>query len=431
MSIFKKKKNRKVCVVGLDGVPYSLLLDFCGRGLMPAMAKLIETGRLHRMKASLPEISAVSWTDFMTGKNSGSHGIFGFTDFKPDSYEIRFPNFQDVRAETIWDALGRMGRKSIVINQPSTYPARPLSGVLVSGFVALDLAKAVYPGPQKLALEKIGYQIDIDTMRAREDHEFLWQELAKTMAGRQKALNYFWGDPWDYFEFVVTGTDRLHHYLWNAGQDPAHPYHADFLDYYRQVDRIIERIVSALRQPDGRDPVLYLLSDHGFARLDFEVNLNAWLEREGYLAFETAAPKGLGEIAPSSRAFALDPSRIYLNLRGKFPRGSVDPSSAKALRNEIRSKLERLAYEGRRVVRKVFAAQNVYQGPLAAKGPDLLAVSEYGFDLKGSARKKDVFTKTNLQGMHTWDDAFFWAAEDHGADLSISDLAPIILENFS
>ena len=431
MAIFKKKKNRRVCVVGLDGVPYSLLLDFCAKGIMPAMAKLVETGRLHRMKASLPEISAVSWTDFMTGTNSGTHGIFGFTDFKPASYEVRFPNFRDVKAETIWDILGRKGRKSIVINQPSTYPARPLNGSLVSGFVALDLAKAVYPAAQKLALEKIGYQIDIDTMRAREDHEFLWQELTKTMSGRRKALNYFWRDEWDYFEFVVTGTDRLHHYLWNAGQDAAHPYHASVLDYYRQVDRIIERIVTALKQPDGREPVLYLLSDHGFARLEYEVNLNAWLEREGYLKFATPAPKGLEDIAPESRAFALDPNRIYLNLRGKFPKGSVEPSAAKSLRAEIQAKLERLEFEGRNVVRKVFAAEDVYSGPLAAKGPDLLAVSEYGFDFKGSAKKKDVFTRTNLQGMHTWDDAFFWAPEDHGNNLSISDLAPVILENFS
>jgi predicted AlkP superfamily phosphohydrolase/phosphomutase len=431
MSLFKKKKNRKVCVVGLDGVPFSLLQDFCGRGLMPATAKLVASGRLHRMKASLPEISAVSWTDFMTGTNSGTHGIFGFTDFKPGSYELRFPNFQDVRAETIWDVLGRRGRKSIVINQPSTYPARPLNGVLVSGFVALDLAKAVYPAPQKLALEKMGYQIDIDTARAREDHEFLWQDLAKTMVGRQKALNYFWGDPWDYFELVVTGTDRLHHYLWNAGQDPAHPHHRSFLDFYRQADRVIERIATGLRQEDGREPVLYLLSDHGFARLDLEVNLNAWLEREGYLAFETAAPKGLEEIAPSSRAFALDPNRIYLNLRGKFPKGSVDPAAAKPLRDEIHAKLERLEHQGRKVVRRVFAAEDVYTGPLTGRGPDLLAVSEYGFDFKGTARKKEVFTTTNLQGMHTWDDAFFWAAENHGDGLKISDLAGVILEDFS
>jgi len=50
--------------------------------------------------------------------------------------------------------------------------------------------------------------------------------------------------------------------------------------------------------------------------------------------------------------------------------------------------------------------------------------------MKGSIKKKEIFGRSGLQGMHTWDDAFFWAAEDHGDDLEIADVAPIILKNF-
>ena len=120
MALFQKKKRARTCVIGLDGVPYSLVLELADRGIMPSLAELLKSGHLHRMKASLPEISAVSWTDFMTGVDSGSHGIFGFTDLKPGSYGMRFPNFSDVKRETIWDILGKQGRKSIIINQPST-----------------------------------------------------------------------------------------------------------------------------------------------------------------------------------------------------------------------------------------------------------------------------------------------------------------------
>ncbi len=145
MSIFKKKKKNRACVVGLDGVPYSLLLELARKDIMPETSKLIASGHLHRMKASLPEISAVSWTDFMTGSNSGGHGIFGFTDFKPGSYEIRFPNFLDVKKETLWDILGAAGKKCVIINQPSTYPARRVNGILISGFVAVEMSRAVFP----------------------------------------------------------------------------------------------------------------------------------------------------------------------------------------------------------------------------------------------------------------------------------------------
>jgi hypothetical protein len=50
--------------------------------------------------------------------------------------------------------------------------------------------------------------------------------------------------------------------------------------------------------------------------------------------------------------------------------------------------------------------------------------------MKGSVRRRDVFGRSGLQGMHTWDDAFFWATEDLGEDLKIADVAPVILKNF-
>ncbi|MCK4430056.1 MAG: alkaline phosphatase family protein [Candidatus Aminicenantes bacterium] len=230
MGLFKKINKNRVCVIGLDGVPNTLLRNLADQGVMPFFKSLIDSGSLHNMKASLPEISSVSWTDFMTGTNSGSHGIFGFTDLKENSYDMRFPNFNDVRAETLWDQLGHKKKKSIIINQPSTYPARKINGVLISGFVAIELGKAVFPITYKKTLEQIGYEIDIDTFKSRENHELLWKELYSTLSGRKKAFQLLWEEGWDYFEFVITGTDRLQHFLWNAYEDTGHIYHQNFLD---------------------------------------------------------------------------------------------------------------------------------------------------------------------------------------------------------
>jgi len=428
MALFKRKKKKRVCVIGLDGVPYSLLLELTEKGIMPAISRLLDSGHLHRMKASLPEISAVSWTNFMTGANPGTHGIFGFTDLKKGSYELRFPNFLDLKKETFWDILGRHGKKCIIINQPSTYPAREINGVLISGFVAIEFAKAVYPPSCKASLEQAGYQIDIDTLKSRENNEFLWQDLSKTLAGRQEAFNLFWQEDWDYFEFVITGTDRLHHFLWNAYEDESHLHHQKFLDYYRRIDDVIEKIVTAFQMLADDDERLFLLSDHGFTGIEQEVYLNVWLEKEGYLEFANPAPQDLKEISPQSRAFVMDPNRIYLNLKEKFPQGCVGPPEKRALKEQISQKLEKLEYNGKKVVRRVFDAEDVYSGPYLSEGPDLIVLSEYGFDMKGSVKKKEMFGRTNLQGMHTWDDAFFWAKKEQDKDLSISDLAEIILD---
>jgi predicted AlkP superfamily phosphohydrolase/phosphomutase len=430
MALFQKKKKTRACVIGLDGVPYSLLLELAERGIASSFAELLKSGHLHRMKASLPEISAVSWTDFMTGVDSGSHGIFGFTDLKPGSYEMRFPNFADVKRETLWDVLGRKGRKSIIINQPSTYPARPLNGIMIAGFVALDLAKAVFPPVQKSNLERLGYRIDIDTLKSREDHAFLWKELEATLDGREKALDAYWKEDWDYFEFVITGTDRLHHFLWNAYADEAHPFHAQFLDYYRRVDGIIGRIVRSFRGLTGSDAGLFILSDHGFCQIEKEIYLNAWLQERGYLRFGSEAPGEVGDIAPGSVAFALDPNRIYINLVDRFPQGAVAAPDRPALKLKIARELKELTFEGRPVIRQVFDAEKVYSGPFVPSGPDLLVLAEPGFDLKGSVKKKAVFGRTNLEGMHTWDDAFFWADRKVGGDLRISQLFAHIQSHF-
>jgi predicted AlkP superfamily phosphohydrolase/phosphomutase len=136
-------------------------------------------------------------------------------------------------------------------------------------------------------------------------------------------------------------------------------------------------------------------------------------------------------MSPKSIAFALDPSRIYLNYKDKFPKGSVRAGEQKSLKEEIIRKLEKLEFDGKKVIRQVFHAKDIYSGPLVSKGPDLIVLSEPGFDLKGSVKKKEIFGRTpGLQGMHTWDDAFFLAKNDFGQDLSISDISQIILDRF-
>jgi predicted AlkP superfamily phosphohydrolase/phosphomutase len=364
----------------------------------------------------------------MTGSNAGAHGIFGFTDLKKNSYDLRFPNFLDVKKDTFWDSLGQKGKRCVVINQPSTYPARKINGTLISGFVALEIEKAVYPLSLARQLKDMGYLIDIDTLKAREDHTFLWDDLSRTLEGREKAFEALWPEEWDYFEYVITGTDRLHHFLWNAYEDESHPYHQDFIAYYNRIDRNIDKAVTHFLELSDSLDNFFILSDHGFAAIKQEVYLNVWLEQQGYLKFETPSPQSLTDISFSSAAFALDPNRIYLNSRDKFPKGSVEESQKKTLKQEISDKLERLEYNNIRVVRKVYDAEEVYQGPYVAEGPDLIILSEYGFDMKGSVKKKETFGRTNLQGMHTWDDALFWSNSDQGQNLCISGLAPLILD---
>ena len=43
----------------------------------------------------------------MTGRNPGKHGVYGFTDVRPGTLTMFFPNFGNVKSDTRWDVAGR------------------------------------------------------------------------------------------------------------------------------------------------------------------------------------------------------------------------------------------------------------------------------------------------------------------------------------
>lgn len=436
MKLFGNSKNSrpKAVVVGLDGVPYTLLENLRDAGCIPNMASIFSKGYFGRSSVCIPEISSVSWSSFMTGKQSGEHGIFGFMDFEPGSYKMYFPNFTQLKSPTLWDELSMKGKKTVVINMPATYPARQIHGALISGFVAIDINKAVYPTELVSPLTHLGYRIDVDTMKARQDHDFLFQELDATLEGRKKAVDLLWEEiDWDLFIVVVTGTDRLMHFLWEAHEDTRHPYHQAFLDYFAKVDTFVGHLYDrflTLENPATAANHFYMLSDHGFTAIKTEVYLNRWLEENGYLKYKKAEPETIMDIGIGSKAFAMDPSRIYINLKDKYPLGTVNPGDYKYVREEIKEGLSSLTYkDGNTIANKVFLKEELYHGPHMGRAPDLVVLSHHGYDLKGKVKTDTVFGRSNLVGMHTQDDAFFYGSSGVTCT-SIFDAKDIILSGF-
>jgi predicted AlkP superfamily phosphohydrolase/phosphomutase len=426
----RKKPGRKVVLLGLDGTPYTLLKDLAARGVMPNVAALAGTGRLMQMDSSIPEISSVAWTSTMTGRNPAKHGVFGFTDLKPHTYDTVFPNFATVRTTTLWDVLGAAGKRSVIVNQPSTYPAKQLDGILIAGFVAIDLNKAVHPRELVPRLKAMGYRIDVDSSKARDDVAAFVEDLFQTLRVRERALlELFDEGGWDFFEGVITGTDRLQHFLWDAYEDASHEQHETFLHYYHTVDALIGRIVDRI---DGDTPLL-MMSDHGFTGIKKEIFINYWLRENGYLDFTTDTPEKLSQIADGSRAFCLDPARIYLNTKNHYPRGCVEPGDVPALLDELAAKLAALADPdtGEPMIRDVYGRDAVFSGPLLEQAPCLVLVPNWGWDLKGSLKRQVFGDKGVFSGMHTQDDAFLYI---RGAEVTatrkptVRDVMPTILQ---
>jgi predicted AlkP superfamily phosphohydrolase/phosphomutase len=401
---------------------------------MPNMAEISRRGTVARMSSTVPDVSSVAWTTFMTGVNPGRHGIFGFVDLKPGTYTSYFPNATHVRSPTLWRLLGKEGRRSVIINMPSTYPAQELDGVLIAGFVAIDLDRATYPKRLVPWLQEIGYMLDVDTSRAGEASDRLIKDLHTSLEKSELVVRRLMKEePWDFFAAIVTGTDRLHHFMWADYETADSPHHSSFLDYYRAVDGVVGRLYN-----DLNGEVHFLaLSDHGFGRLSRDVYINRWLEDEGYLRFADPKRESVADIDPArTRAFCLDPGRIYINLKRRFPQGSVDLGKPyESLLKELIEKFSNWYFsddggEQAKVIHRIFRKEDLYHGPFLHTSPDLVLLATRGNNLRGATGRETVFgLESTFTGMHTQDDAFFLADRPFEApqDLHILDASKTVL----
>lgn len=422
-NFFKKKKstgNKKAVILGLDGVSHSLLVEYMKRGIMPELSSLCTKGHLLKMRSSLPEISSVAWSSFITGVNPGQHGIFGFMEIDKETYEYTFPNFNSLITRPLWE---RENIKTVAFNIPQTYPARHMNGVMVSGFVALDLKKAVYPDRVFDYLNSIDYRIDVNARLASENPEAFFNELFFAFDKRKKAIEYLYAnEDWDLFIGTVTETDRLHHFFYDSAFDGK--YYDIFKKLYAEIDKLIGKMAENAHN-DGA--VFLTCSDHGFTDISTEVYLNRWLIENGYL--KLTGNNGLKGITNESKAFCLDPSRIYIHSKNKYKHGSVAAEESKELKEELKKRFSEITFEGQRIIKDVYLKDDIFHGAQTSEAPDIYLLPNYGFDLKGSLNKDAVFGTTNFKGMHTYDDAhLFSSVPVDNNDVAIEDLGRIILE---
>src|SRR5262249_27453600 len=111
-------------------------------------------------------------------------------------------------------------------------------------------------------------------------------------------------------------------------------------DLYRRMDDVVGK---TMYQCYGRDTLLMVISDHGFGPFRRGIDLNRWLEENGYLTLlegrrneEHLAGVGWSR----TRAFAIGLAGVYLNIKDKYAQGIVDPVvEADRLRDEIADRL--------------------------------------------------------------------------------------------
>ncbi len=423
--LFRKKKAR-IFVLGIDGVPFSFLDHSFNQGKMIKFARFARKNGIRRIHSVYPTVSSVAWTTYATGKNPGAHNIFGFVDRDPSPFSIRVTTARDRKAQTIWQKLSRAGKKVVVINVPLTYPPEPVNGILVSGFLCTDIGRASYPAEFNNYLKTRDYVIDVDAWLARKSKKDFIRKLHLAMEKRfEIAFDMIENEEWDFFQLHIMETDRLFHFYWNDLENKG--------EYYLQIESFIEKLdncIGKLEEKLTENDRLLILSDHGFCGIKAEVQLNVWLEKNGLLKYEDGVDKKLENYHGDSICYSIIPGRIFLNLKNREAKGTVTPNDYEKMRYGIKQKLLDLKdpQTNQRIIDKVFLREEIYHGPYLERAADIIVHPFKGYDLKAKADSLNVVERSDLNGMHTYDDAFISGRNcDIDRVVSIQDVSEVII----
>ena len=253
--------------------------------------------------------------------------------------------------------------------------------------------------------------------------------------------------PWQLFVMVEMGPDRMHHGFWkyidaeHRKHEPGNPYERAILDYYRHVDGLI----GGLLEHADDDTLVLVVSDHGAKRLDGGIRVNEWLRREGLLALErepdgVCLPKDVGIDWAKTTAWGDGGyyARVFLNVRGREPEGTVAPEDYEAVRDDLARRLAEIPDdEGRPLDTRVYRPEELYD-EVNGVAPDLIVVFgdlfwrsvAHGRRRRGRADARERHGPDDAN--HAQDGILIAAGAGVGArgelDAHLLDVAPTVLE---
>ncbi|HID34888.1 MAG TPA: phosphodiesterase, partial [Anaerolineae bacterium] len=202
--------SQRVWVIGLDGVPWTLLHPWIDQGHLPTLARLQAGGASGGLRSTIQFLTAVAWTSFLTGLNPGKHGIFDFVRRIPGAYKQELTNASLRSGRSLWRILSDAGRRVGVVNVPMTFPPEPVNGFLISGLDTPGLDSAyTYPPELKAEVNDIHF-IAVSTVG--KSHA---QYLKETLEGVDKRFELLWRtidrEPLDFYMWVEMETDAIQH----------------------------------------------------------------------------------------------------------------------------------------------------------------------------------------------------------------------------
>jgi predicted AlkP superfamily phosphohydrolase/phosphomutase len=268
----------KTLVVGWDAAGWDYLSPLLDSGRLPTLQGLINRGVHGVLASTIPPVTPVAWTSFITGKNPGKHGIFGWQWRRPGTWQfLPFSASQRVGSPW-WKYLNDAGLRVGLVNIPMTYPPQPLDGFIVCDFGAPPSSKDLtYPQALHAELEKeFGWQggvWPVDNLPSGAQDRWLFEaQTVKQDQLVQITLYLAKKCDVDVLAIDLLLLDHCNHRLRDQ---------ALLAGAIEQCDRDLAALIQGFQPGD-----VMLFSDHGARRLHGAFHLEHWLYDHGYLAWK-------------------------------------------------------------------------------------------------------------------------------------------------
>ena len=164
--------GKKVVVIGIDGMDWALTESMMATGQLPNFSRLASQGSGGPLGTSVPPLSPVAWSDFLTGTDAGGHGIFDFIhrhpstmapylstsepvpaglatklSFLPDhvpmgKYCLPLASEEQVllrHGQPFWEPLEEAGVRTTIVRMPANFPVTGTATRELSGMGTPDL----------------------------------------------------------------------------------------------------------------------------------------------------------------------------------------------------------------------------------------------------------------------------------------------------
>jgi predicted AlkP superfamily phosphohydrolase/phosphomutase len=159
----RRAAGRKAIVLALDGLDPGIVHRLADHGRLPHFKRLAEMGTFGPLATTMPALSPVAWSSFITGQTPGGHGIGDFIARDPATHLPQFSIFEnhaprvtvdfgDVhlpligggpvslrRGKPFWAYLTERGIPAWVSKVPTNFPVDETATGAISGMGTPDL----------------------------------------------------------------------------------------------------------------------------------------------------------------------------------------------------------------------------------------------------------------------------------------------------